>query len=260
MDAWSRAAKQRWRSRSVALISGSAHTPARCRSTDLRGTSVPGSCNSGHHACARDRRGSPPSSTAAPPSATGFYIAQVRIGGRKPARYTTGEVKVSHARFSDDVGDSSAVTPGSYRLRVCADDRGRIHEADERNNCRHVAPSPSRYRIEQRRDSPASGDRRCIPEPIRRPGAVEAPLFAQVVSARDDATPGIGIASTRLYQAAAPGGEDFSPTYTTAASATKLRHALLPDDSPYCFVVRAHDAAGNRDANSVERRGTNLCY
>jgi len=78
--------------------------------------------------------------------------------------------------------------------------------------------------------------------------------------AADDATPAVGIVYD-VYQAAAPGGEDFStPTYTTAAGATGFTTPLLPDDSSHYFVVRARDAAGNRDANDVERQGVNLCY
>jgi len=42
--------------------------------------------------------------------------------------------------------------------------------------------------------------------------------------------------------------------------ATGFTTPLLPDDSSHYFVVRASDAAGNRDANDVERQGVNLCY
>jgi hypothetical protein len=63
-----------------------------------------------------------------------------------------------------------------------------------------------------------------------------------------------------VYQASVSGGESFSePTYVSTPGATSFTTPLLPDDTPYYFVVRARDAAGNRDANSVERLGMNLC-
>ena len=63
-----------------------------------------------------------------------------------------------------------------------------------------------------------------------------------------------------VYQASAPGGEDFSrPTYTTAHGSTSFVTPLLPADKDVYFVVRARDKAGNRDSNTVERRGQNLC-
>ena len=63
-----------------------------------------------------------------------------------------------------------------------------------------------------------------------------------------------------VYQASVPGGEDFTaPTYTTAAGATSFVTPPLPADQAVFFVVRARDAAGNRDSNTVERQGQNLC-
>jgi hypothetical protein len=34
---------------------------------------------------------------------------------------------------------------------------------------------------------------------------------------------------------------------------------LLPTNTTYYFVVRARDRAGNRDANTIERMGVNIC-
>src|SRR5436305_1980547 len=63
-----------------------------------------------------------------------------------------------------------------------------------------------------------------------------------------------------VYQATAPGDEDFStPTYTTAAGATTFDTPPLPTETSFYFVVRARDTAGNEDANTVERQGQNLC-
>ena len=63
-----------------------------------------------------------------------------------------------------------------------------------------------------------------------------------------------------VFQTNAPGTETFSkPTYTTPPGATTFSTPPLPDDRPYYFVVRVRDGAGNRDANRVERLGTNLC-
>jgi hypothetical protein len=63
-----------------------------------------------------------------------------------------------------------------------------------------------------------------------------------------------------VYQASAPGGEDFStPTYTTAAGATSFVTPPLPTDQAVYFVVRARDRAGNSDSNTIERQGLNPC-
>jgi hypothetical protein len=63
-----------------------------------------------------------------------------------------------------------------------------------------------------------------------------------------------------VYQANAPGGENFStPTYTSAAGATSFATPPLSSDQNWYFVVRARDEAGNSDSNKVERQGQNLC-
>jgi hypothetical protein len=77
--------------------------------------------------------------------------------------------------------------------------------------------------------------------------------------ATDNVTPSRRIVYD-IYQAAAPGGEDFStPTYTTPAGATSFATPPLAADKRVYFVVRARDKAGNRDSNTVEREGQNLC-
>jgi hypothetical protein len=63
-----------------------------------------------------------------------------------------------------------------------------------------------------------------------------------------------------VYQATSAGGEDFSkPTYTTPAGVESFDTPPLPTDESFYFVVRARDRAGNRDSNTVEREGQNLC-
>jgi hypothetical protein len=96
----------------------------------------------------------------------------------------------------------------------------------------------------------------CVPGPI---GGKTTSYTLRWEPATDDRTP-----STRIvydvYQAAAPGGEDFSaPTYTTVPGATSFVTPPLPDDHAVYFVVRARDRAGNSDANKVEHAGENLC-
>ena len=77
--------------------------------------------------------------------------------------------------------------------------------------------------------------------------------------ATDDSTPASKIVYD-IYQATAPGGEDFAkPTYTSDPGVTSFGTPPLPDDAAYYFVVRARDKAGNRDTNRVERVGMNLC-
>ena len=78
-------------------------------------------------------------------------------------------------------------------------------------------------------------------------------------AAVDNATPPARIVY-EVYQGSSAGGEDFStPTYTSPPGATSFSTPPLPDDRSYYFVVRARDAAANRDSNRVERPGVNLC-
>jgi hypothetical protein len=97
----------------------------------------------------------------------------------------------------------------------------------------------------------------CIPGPIG--GGRTASYYLTWDPAIDNLTPSRRIVYD-VYQADKSGGEDFStPTYTAPAGATSFATPELPTDEPFYFVVRARDQAGNRDANSGEREGQNLC-
>ena len=59
-----------------------------------------------------------------------------------------------------------------------------------------------------------------------------------------------------VFQASKPGGEDFShPTYTSEPGALSIVTPELPAGT-YYYVVRAHDAEGNTDANVIELSGS----
>ena len=63
-----------------------------------------------------------------------------------------------------------------------------------------------------------------------------------------------------VYQATVPGGENFSGrTYRSRPGVTTFNTPQLTADKTFYFVVRARDLAGNRDTNTVEREGQNLC-
>ncbi len=96
----------------------------------------------------------------------------------------------------------------------------------------------------------------CVPGPI---GGRTTSYTLRWDAATDNVTPSRRIVYD-VYQAAVLGGEDFStPTHTTPAGATSFATPELPADKAVYFVVRARDGAGNRDSNSVERQGQNLC-
>jgi hypothetical protein len=97
----------------------------------------------------------------------------------------------------------------------------------------------------------------CIPGPIG--GGRTTSYHLSWDPATDNVTPSSKIVYD-VYQASTPGGEDFStPTYTTPAGATSFDTPPLATDKSFYFVVRARDQAGNRDSNTVERQGQNLC-
>jgi CARDB len=193
--------------------------------------------------------------TASAPRATGSYgLGRVRLGAYSIKALRPG----SRARTSKTLTIPRSLAPGSYRLRACADSSGRIRETNERNNCR-LAPQP--VTVGDRSPPRFAGLERattCIPGPAGGPRR-ESRYSLQWEPAADDRTPASRLVYD-IYQATAPGAEDLSlPTYTSPPGATSFATPLLPDDAAYYFVVRARDAAGNRDANSVERLGTNLC-
>jgi hypothetical protein len=100
----------------------------------------------------------------------------------------------------------------------------------------------------------------CIPGPV---GGDERMSRFRLVwpTGKDNITPSSRIAYD-VYQATAQGAENFSrPTYTTPRGATSFVTPQLPANATdtYYFVVRARDAAGNRDRNRRERPGRNLC-
>jgi hypothetical protein len=97
----------------------------------------------------------------------------------------------------------------------------------------------------------------CIPGPIG--GGRTTSYHLSWDPATDNATPSSAIVYD-IYQATSAGGEDFSaPTYTTRPGATSFDTPELATDQLFYFVVRARDQAGNRDSNTVERQGVNLC-
>ena len=97
----------------------------------------------------------------------------------------------------------------------------------------------------------------CVPGPIG--GGRTTSYTLSWDAATDNVSPSSTIVYL-VYQANAPGSEDFStPTYTTAAGVTSFATPPLPADKPVYFVVRARDQAGNSDRNTVERQGQNLC-
>jgi hypothetical protein len=193
---------------------------------------------------------------AAPAARTAgsYELGRVRIGGRAIGPLQPG----SPSRTSRTLTIPRSLASGVYRLRFCADSSARIRETNERNNCR-LARRP--VTVGDRIPPRFTGLERattCIPGPAGG-GRRESRYTLQWTPATDDTTPASRLVYD-VYQANVAGGESFSePTYVSAPGATSFATPLLPDDAAYYFVVRARDAAGNRDANSVERLGTNLC-
>jgi hypothetical protein len=100
----------------------------------------------------------------------------------------------------------------------------------------------------------------CIPGPVG--GGDRTSSFHLVwPAAKDNVTSSSRIAYD-VYQATSPLAENFSrATYTTRRGATSFVTPPLTstEAETYYFVVRARDAAGNRERNRRERPGRNLC-
>jgi len=189
----------------------------------------------------------------APSSRASYFLDTRRVGGRtvrrlRPQATSHGSKTLTIPRF---------ISPGSYRLRVCADGRSGIRESSERNNCRAAVQS---IRVGDRTPPTFAGlvqATTCIPGPIGV--GRSSSYYLKWRPARDGVTRSSRI-EYDIYQANTPKSEDFAtPTYTTTAGATSFTTPLLPTDTSYYFVVRARDRAGNSDTNTIERMGVNLC-
>ena len=97
----------------------------------------------------------------------------------------------------------------------------------------------------------------CIPGPIG--GDRTTSYHLSWTAATDDVTPSRRIVY-EIYQATEPGGQNLSfRTYRTRPGATTFNTSQLTVNKTFYFVVRARDLAGNRDSNTIEREGQNLC-
>jgi hypothetical protein len=183
-------------------------------------------------------------------STTGYYLAQVRIGDRRVGRLLPG----ASSSGSASVRIPPSFRPGSYHLRACADD----HHGTRQTSCR-LATQP--VLVPDRTPPTFAGLSRattCIPGPVGGP-VRSSPYWLRWAPATDDTTPASEIVYD-IYQASAPGGEDLTvATYTSRPGATSFTTPQLSDNAPYYFIVRARDRAGNRDVNTLERQGMNLC-
>jgi len=189
----------------------------------------------------------------APRSRASYYLGKRRLGGRTVPSLAPGAI----SRRTTTLTIPATVPPASYRLRACADRKARVTESNERNNCRIAL---GRVRAGDLTPPSFAGlvqVTTCIPGPIG--GGRSSRYVLKWAAARDDVTPTSEIVYD-VYQATTAGGEDFdTPTYTTKAGATSFTTPLLPTDTPYYFVVRARDRAGNRSRTPIERMGVNLC-
>ena len=160
----------------------------------------------------------------------------------------------------------SGLAAGTYWVLVCVDPRHRVRESSERNNC---TPSASSVRIAAPAPAPGGGAAApsfagltaattCVSGPRSGTGAPSSYELRWDAATDDRSAPSAIVYD--VYAADHAGGEDFSsPLGTTAGGASAFSTPLLTNAHPWFFVVRARDEAGNREANTVERTGVNVC-
>jgi hypothetical protein len=78
-------------------------------------------------------------------------------------------------------------------------------------------------------------------------------------AATDPVTPSSQIVY-EIFVAGSPGGENYAtPTYTTSPGVTSFVTPAMPRGGTVYFVVRARNAGGREDTNTVERQGMIAC-
>jgi hypothetical protein len=90
----------------------------------------------------------------------------------------------------------------------------------------------------------------------QRPGQT-TPFTLSWPPASDNVTP-TGEIVYLIYYATAPGAEDYARA--NSPGATNFCTPGLHSHAGAYFVVRAQDAAGNQDGNTLEQRGVDPCY
>jgi hypothetical protein len=188
------------------------------------------------------------------PSRSGYFVGGVLLGTGVVGSLRAGAVSRGTRTFAVP----RSIIPGERKLVVCADVRARVPEANERNNCRAAANRVVVGDVTSPKFDGLIRATTCIPGPVG--GSVRSsPYSLTWKAATDDATLSSAIVY-EIYEAHESGAEDFAhPTYVTDPGATTFVTPALPDNVPHYFVVRARDAAGNRDRNTTERLGENLC-
>jgi hypothetical protein len=99
------------------------------------------------------------------------------------------------------------------------------------------------------------------PSPTPQPQILPRPNSYTLAwnAATDPVTPSSQIVYD-IFVATTSGGEDYSqPSYTTAPGATSYTTQAMASTGTVYFVVRARDAAGHEDRNTVERQGITQC-
>lgn len=131
-----------------------------------------------------------------------------------------------------------------------------------------LAPSTTYHFVVRVFDRAGNVDANVVEVSATTTGDTTPPLFAGIsgaatassssialawAPAADDITPAAALVYD-VYRSTAAGGQSFAaPSYTTAPGATGLVATGLVPATTYHFVVRARDAAGNADSNTVER-------
>jgi hypothetical protein len=134
-----------------------------------------------------------------------------------------------------------------------------------------LTPSTPYYFVVRARDQAGNRETNTIEKTATTAGDTNPPLFGGLVSAAPTsptainltwaaATDDVSIPGTiryRVFRGTSAGGEDFTtPVMTTGGGVTSVVVNSLTPSTPYFFVVRALDEAGNIDANTVEKSAT----
>ena len=225
---------------------------------------------------ARDQAGNTDANVREVSATTTGDTSAPTFAGASSATASGASIVVSWAAASDDVTPAAQIVYLGYQATAAGGESFSSPSFTSAPGATSqtvsgLAGGATYYLVVRARDQAGNTDANRTEVSAATTAAAGPPTFAGLASATatsgssialswaaatDDSTPASQIVYL-VYQASAAGAESYAaPTYTTSPGATSFAVTGLSGGSTYFFVVRARDAMGNIERNTVERSAT----